>query len=68
MEHDSGHAGAVVTVVFGWLETKATSRSNQEFARGPDWLGFTDKIMAAHPVMLPTEGPPVPVQIREDLE
>lgn len=50
MEHDSGYAGAVVTVVFGWLETKATSRSNQEFARGPDWLGFTDKIMAAHPV------------------
>ena len=39
--------GVVVTAIFGWLGTVVTAKSNREAARGPDWQGFTDKIMEA---------------------
>lgn len=40
-------AGVVATAVFGLLGTIVTAKSNREAASGPDWQGFTDRIMRA---------------------
>lgn len=42
-----GVIGLGVTGLFGWLATRVTAKSTVDAARGPDWQGFTDKIMEA---------------------